>query len=60
MEQLVDTKTLAGMLDVKESTIRKWVFERRIPCVRVGGRLVRFRPSEIERWISERDRDRWQ
>ena len=45
-------KDVASLLRVQESTLRAWVFQRRIPFVRLG-RLVRFRQSEIERWVKE-------
>jgi excisionase family DNA binding protein len=57
MEALLDIKEIAEKLRVKESTLRAWVFQRRIPIVRIG-RLVRFNPSEIEKWLRGQDHSR--
>lgn len=50
MNQFLDIKDISELLKVKESTLRAWVFQKRIPTVRVGA-LVRFRLSDIEKWI---------
>ncbi len=49
-EKLLNVPGLSDFIGVKESTIRKWVHERRIPFLKVG-RCVRFRPSSIEDWL---------
>ena len=50
MEQHWSTKELARILDVKESTVRSWVFKKEIPHVKIN-RLVRFPESAIKRWL---------
>ncbi len=51
-EQLLTCSQLAALLNVRTSTIRKWTFQRRIPCVRLaGGRAVRYRLSDCEKLI---------
>jgi len=47
---LLDIPTLAEHLGVTERHIRRLVFDKRIPYVKVG-RLVRFDPVEIAAWI---------
>jgi excisionase family DNA binding protein len=47
---LLDIPSLAQHLGVTERHIRRLVFEKRIPYVKVG-RLVRFDPTEIAGWI---------
>ena len=47
---LVNKREAALILSVSPRTIEKWVFERRIPFTRVGGRCVRFDPEELLRW----------
>jgi excisionase family DNA binding protein len=49
-EKLLNVPEISKLIGVKESTIRKWVHERRIPFLKVG-RCVRFRPSSIEAWL---------
>jgi excisionase family DNA binding protein len=53
METLWDIGELGKRASIKVATLRKYVARREIPFVKVG-RLVRFRPSEIENWISQR------
>ena len=51
MEKLVlEIKDVSEMLGVSVSTLYKWVSEKKIPCHKVGS-LVKFRQSEIEKWL---------
>lgn len=52
MEELLSIKDVSRILNVRESTLRAWVFQRKIPCVRLG-RLVRFRERDLQQWINE-------
>jgi excisionase family DNA binding protein len=49
MEKLLTTNQVADLLQVKPSTIRAWVFRRKLPFVRVGSRAVRFDPHAVQR-----------
>jgi excisionase family DNA binding protein len=53
METLMDITVLGKLTTIKIATLRKYVAKRKIPFVKVG-RLVRFRPSEIEVWLASR------
>ena len=55
MEELLGINDVSRILKIRESTLRAWVFQRRIPVVRIG-RLVRFKRSELERWIRNEHR----
>ena len=55
MEELLGIQDVSRLLKIRESTLRAWVFQRRIPVVRIG-RLVRFKRSELERWIRDEHR----
>jgi excisionase family DNA binding protein len=50
LPNLLDIPALAEHLGVTERHVRRLVFERRIPFIKVG-RLVRFDPAEIAAWI---------
>ena len=50
--RLWTVRDVAVLLGVAEQTIRKWVWERRIPSVKIGGRRM-FERDEIIRWIEE-------
>lgn len=48
MSKLYDVAQTAELLGVKESTIRKWVMQRRIPFVKLG-QCLRFEETVIEK-----------
>jgi len=50
METLLCIEELAGVLKLADQTIRKWVFHKKIPFVKIG-KVIRFRPSQIDKWI---------
>jgi excisionase family DNA binding protein len=52
METYLNIEELAKYLGVAEKTIRKWVLNREIPFHKIK-KVIRFRVSEIERWIDE-------
>lgn len=53
VNNLLDKPQLGELLHVSVKTLDKWVCDREIPFVKVG-RLVRFRPEEIDAWLDER------
>ncbi len=44
---------IAVLLNVEVSTIYSWVHTRRIPYYKLG-RLIKFSPKDIERWLQEK------
>ena len=50
MNKLIGFEEVAELMGIPESTIRKMVTARRIPCVRLG-KHVRFDREDIEAWI---------
>jgi len=50
MEGYLNIEELAAMLKISEQTIRRYVLNKTIPFHKIG-KAVRFRPSEIEKWI---------
>ena len=48
--ELVSIKTLAGLLDYKESTIRDMVFDGKIPYVKMPTGSIRFHIPTIRKW----------
>jgi len=54
--RLLTAKEVAQILGVKISTIKKWVFERRIPFVKFGPgqkSLIKFNPLKLNEWIDQ-------
>ena len=49
-EKLLKVKEAAEVLCCSEAAIRKWVYQRRLPAVKVG-RLTRIRQSDLEAFI---------
>jgi len=56
MKLLTETE-VAQKLEVTKPCLRRWRHEgRELPFVRVG-RLVRYRPQDVERFITENTQD---
>ena len=49
--ELLNVAEAAAALTVKESTVRAWILNRKIPYCKVG-RLVRVRRADVEEFIS--------
>jgi excisionase family DNA binding protein len=54
-QQLLTAKEAAALLGLSEHTIRQWIWQRRLPVVRLG-RAVRLRREDLEQLI-ERNRE---
>ena len=54
MKEYYSTKELSEKLGIKEVTIRKWVFDRKIPHYKIGGGkgILLFKINEIEEWLN--------
>jgi excisionase family DNA binding protein len=48
--KFLTTKQLAEILNVKESWLRRQIFTRKIPFMKIRG-LIRFNQDDIEVWI---------
>jgi excisionase family DNA binding protein len=63
METYLTIDELAAALKLAAQTIRRYVLKREIPYHKIR-KVIRFKPSEVERWIesggldSSTDRDR--
>jgi excisionase family DNA binding protein len=56
METLLNIQELENVTSIRVSTLRKYVMLKKIPYVKIG-RLLRFCPSDIEKWISSISHD---
>ena len=52
-DRLLDVNEAAEMLAIERSTLYQWAYERRIPVVKLFGRALRFRLSDIEKLIAD-------
>lgn len=55
LDTMLDTKAAAAFLGVREATVRKWRAMRRLPFTKVGGTAIRFRQSELIRFLKQGD-----
>lgn len=51
--QLLDVAAVAERLGIREGHVRRLVHERRLPYLKVGGR-VRFDPADVDAWLAGR------
>ena len=49
---LLTVNETADFLRLKVSTLRAWILDRRVPFVKLGGKRVFFRRSDLEAFIS--------
>ena len=47
MEKLYDINEASEILRISPNTLRKWLVQKRIQCVKLGNR-VRFRKEDLE------------
>lgn len=52
-QELMTYDQISNRLGIKVATLYSLVCQRRIPHIRLSGRMVRFRESEIEQWLKE-------
>ncbi len=50
MNQLLTVRQAAQLLACSEAAIRKWIYQQRLPAVKVG-RLIRLRASDLENFV---------
>jgi len=54
MERLMTRKELAGYLGLEPNTLARWKWKGDgPPCIKIG-RSVRYRQSEVDRWLWQR------
>jgi excisionase family DNA binding protein len=55
-ERLFTMEEMANILQVEKRMLVEWVQYRRIPYVMVDGSLIRFRMSDIAKWVKDKNR----
>jgi excisionase family DNA binding protein len=51
--QLIGVRELARLTGLSVGTLYHLVSQQRIPVIRISRRCIRFRPGDIEDWISQ-------
>ena len=57
MKNLLTAEQVSEILAVRPRTVLTMAGRGEIPCMRVNGRVVRFDPDRIARWVEDRHRD---
>jgi excisionase family DNA binding protein len=52
--KLLDVTEVAEFLGLAVGTVYHLLSQKRLPCVRISARCVRFDPRQIEEWVKER------
>jgi excisionase family DNA binding protein len=55
--KLLDVEQAAAILGLHPGTVYRLARARRIPCIRIGQRVVRFDPRAIERYLKQNSFD---
>lgn len=55
MKQLLTVREAARILACSEAAIRKWIYQQRLPAVKVG-RLIRIAEGDLEIFIGKVER----
>ena len=55
MDRLLTPKQLSKLLQVKQSTVYKWVHYGYIPSVKIGC-LIQFKEKKVEEWLRKREK----
>lgn len=53
--ELLNAKQVAAKLRLRPYTVYEMVKRGELPAIRIGTRIIRFRPESIERWIIENE-----
>jgi excisionase family DNA binding protein len=51
MEKLLKIKDVSAIFGIPEGTLRNWVYQKRIPYIKLGGHL-RFKISDLEKYVN--------
>ncbi|MGB9716421.1 MAG: helix-turn-helix transcriptional regulator [Thermodesulfovibrionales bacterium] len=54
MERLFNIEELSKILGITKATIYSWTSKNKIPYIKLSKRLLKFRESDILKWIAER------
>lgn len=53
-KRLLTPKEVSEYLGIKEKTLYKWVYEKKIPYVKLSHKVLRFDKEKIDMWIEEK------
>jgi excisionase family DNA binding protein len=50
--KLLDIEEAAALLGIHAATLYRWARAKRVPCIRMGPRAIRFDPQALERYLT--------
>jgi excisionase family DNA binding protein len=53
-DRLLTAREVSELLDVTPATVLRWTRNGDLPAVRLPSGAIRYRPAELEVWLSER------
>ncbi|MGB9878346.1 MAG: helix-turn-helix transcriptional regulator [Candidatus Pelagibacter ubique] len=53
-EKLLSSQEVAMLLGVPVERIYTWTHMRKLPYIRISRKMIRFRKSDVEKWLQER------
>ena len=53
IEDLISIDDLSRILKVSRKTIYGWIYRKKIIPIKIGPRLLRFKRSYIDQWVSQ-------
>lgn len=57
LEHYLSVKEVSKLFGVPEKTVRNWVYKKILSPIKLGPRLIRFKKSDIEKWVSQQQGD---
>jgi excisionase family DNA binding protein len=51
--KLLDIEEAAEVLSVHYATLYRWAKAKKIPCIRMGARVIRFDPRALEKFLQQ-------
>ena len=49
----MDKQELASFLGISRYTVDAWVSQKRIPFIKIGGKLVKFDMNDVNQWLEQ-------
>jgi len=57
-DNYISIEEAAEYLGVKASTIRTWIKTKNMPAHKIGGKLWKFKRSEIDAWVDGKNKQK--
>ena len=54
MEKLLTLRDVCKILIVQPGTVYGWIHKKKIPIVKLSNRMVRFKATDIEKWLEDK------